>query len=124
MLYFISDRWNKEPSAVCTGRVVKSVLSVNLLQVHYIDYGNTEAVPMGDVITEAVLPSLSPQAVGIKFPCLSPPSVRAEQLISLSQLIVDQNIDLIIRGKTEDSYLIASSEVIDCWMAAENCTAL
>ena len=91
---------------------------------HYIDYGNSEAVPVGDVITEAVLPTLSPQVVGIKFPCLSSPSVRAEQLISLSQLIIDQNIDVVIRGKSVDGYLIASSEVIDCWMAAENCSAL
>ena len=100
------------------------MMSVNLLQVHYIDYGNTEAVPVGDVIAEAVVPSLSPQVVGIKFPCLSSPSVRAEQLISLSQLIVDQNIDVTIRDKTENGYLIASSEVIDGWMTAESCSTV
>ena len=90
----------------------------------YIDYGNAETVPIGDVINEAVLPNLSPQVVGIKFPCLSSPSVRAEQLISLSQLIIDQNIDVKIRDKTEDGYLIATSDVIDRWMEAENCSTL
>lgn len=93
-------------------------MSGHLLQVYYIDYGNSETVPITD-ITEAVLPSISPQAVGIRFPCLSSYSVKAEQLISLSQLIIDQHIDVKISGKTQEGYLIASSEVIDQWMAAE-----
>ena len=86
---------------------------------HYVDYGNSEAVPLSDIQITEVLPNIPPQAVGMKFPCLESDAVTADLLNQLSQLLLDQQIVVEVKGESGDGYLIASCDFVDQWMAKE-----
>ena len=75
---------------------------------YYIDYGNEEEVQRNDIIPEAVLPDLRPQAVGLKLPSFRPTSEWVELL---SHQLIDQQVEVKIIETTEDIFIISSDYI-------------
>ena len=61
-------------------------LSLSLSQVYYVDYGNTEQLPVDLIIPEAALPDFPPQAIGLQLPEY------------LHGDIIDKSISVVVSG--------------------------